>query len=76
MSDSVLPHGLKPTRLLHPWGFPDKNTGVGCHCLLRGNPLQNFKHKTDLGFPGGSVVRNLPANAVDMGSIPGPGTLS
>ena len=25
------------------------------------------------GFPGGSVVRNLPANAGDMGSIPGPG---
>ena len=22
------------------------------------------------GFPGGSVVRNLPANAGDMGSIP------
>ena len=25
------------------------------------------------GFPGGTVVRNLPANAGDMGSIPGPG---
>ena len=25
------------------------------------------------GFPGGSVVRNLPANAGDTGSIPGPG---
>ena len=21
-------------RLLHPWGFPGKNTGVGCHFLL------------------------------------------
>ena len=29
------PHGLKPTRLLHPWDFPGKSTGVGCHCLLR-----------------------------------------
>ena len=19
----------------HPWGFPGKNTGVGCHCLLQ-----------------------------------------
>jgi len=28
------PHGLQPTRLLHPWDFPGKNTGVGCHCLL------------------------------------------
>ena len=25
------------------------------------------------GFPGGSVVKNPPANAGDMGSIPGPG---
>ena len=23
-----------------------------------------------LGFPGGSVVKNLPANAGDMGSVP------
>ena len=25
------------------------------------------------GFPGGSVVKNLPANARDMGAIPGLG---
>jgi len=25
------------------------------------------------GFPGGSVVRNLPPNEGDMGSVPGPG---
>ena len=25
------PHGLQPTRLLHPWDFPGKSTGVGCH---------------------------------------------
>ena len=25
------------------------------------------------GFPGGAVVRDPPANAGDMGSIPGPG---
>ena len=28
------PHGLQPSRLLHPWDFPGKSTGVGCHCLL------------------------------------------
>ena len=27
----------------------------------------------NLGFPGGSVVKNLPTNAGDMGSIPGSG---
>ena len=26
------PHGLQPTRLLHPWDFPGKSTVVGCHC--------------------------------------------
>ena len=35
MSDSSRPHGLQPTRLLRPWDFPGKSTGVGCHCLLR-----------------------------------------
>ena len=35
MSDSSKPHGLQPTRLLCPWDFPGKSTGVGCHCLLR-----------------------------------------
>ena len=35
MSDSSRPHGLQPTRLLCPWDFPGKSTGVECHCLLR-----------------------------------------
>ena len=34
VSDSLRPHGLEPTRLLHPWDFPGKSTGVSCHCLL------------------------------------------
>ena len=34
VSDSYRPHGLQPTRLLCPWDFPGKSTGVGCHCLL------------------------------------------
>ena len=33
-SDSVRPHRRQPTRLLRPWDFPGKSTGVGCHCLL------------------------------------------
>ena len=33
VSDPQRPHGLQPTRLLRPWGFPGKSTGVGCHCL-------------------------------------------
>ena len=36
VSDSLQLHGLYPARLLCPWNSPDKNTGVGCHSLLRG----------------------------------------
>ena len=36
MPDSLRPHGLQPTRLLCPWDFPGKDTGVGCHFLLQG----------------------------------------
>ena len=35
ISDPQRPQGLQPTRLLHPWDFPGKSTGVGCHCLLQ-----------------------------------------
>ena len=35
MSDSLQPHKLQFFRLLCPGGFPSKNTGLGCHALLR-----------------------------------------
>ena len=35
MSDSATPWTVD-WRLLCPWNFPVKNTGVGCHCLLQG----------------------------------------
>ena len=38
-SDSLQPHGLLPIRLLQPWDFPGKSTGVGCHFLLQGISL-------------------------------------
>ena len=36
VSDSLRPYGLSPIRLLCPWDFPGKNTGVGCPFLLLG----------------------------------------
>ena len=36
VSNSLRPHRLQPTRLLGPWDFPGKSTGVGCHFLLQG----------------------------------------
>ena len=40
MSDSQRPHGLQPPRLLCPWDFPGKSTGVGCSCLLQSTICQ------------------------------------
>ena len=44
MSNSLRPHGLSPTRLLCPWDFPGKSTGVDCHFLLQGIfPIQEMQ---------------------------------
>ena len=56
MSDSQQPHGLKPARLLHPWDFPDKSAGVGCHCLLY-NGLWVIDNWVEIWGVIGDVVR-------------------
>ena len=85
VSDSKRPHGLQPTRLLCPWDFPGKSTGVGCRCLLRVwfpsiVKSTHFYFVYSVHIFGASqvalVVKNLPANAGDIrdeGSIPGSG---
>ena len=35
LTDSVRPDGPQLARLLHPWDFPGKSTGVVCPCLLQ-----------------------------------------
>ena len=69
MSDSLWPHGLQPTRLLHPWNFPGKSIRVGCHFLLQGifltqgsNPglprcRQTLYHLSHQGSPYMSAVQ-------------------
>ena len=49
------PHRSQPARLLGPWDFPGKNTGVGCHCLLQGV------------FPDPRIEPASPASAGDTG---------
>ena len=56
VSDPQRSHGLQPTRLLHPWGFPGKSTGVGCHCLLRGITGEEIRYAR-VGGRGGSQSR-------------------
>ena len=48
VSNALQPNGLYPTRLLCPWNFPGKSTGVGSHFLLQGIfPTQG----SNLGLP-------------------------
>ena len=52
-------------RLLHPWDFPGKSTGVGCHCLLwvLALPWNKNHGDTDLwrmnGFPPRILQRRM-----------------
>ena len=65
VSDSVRPHGLQPTRLLHPWDSPGKNSGVGCHFLLQSMKVESESEATqscltlsnpmDCSLPGSSI---------------------
>ena len=48
VSDSLWSHGLLPTRLLHPWNFPGKSTGVDFHFLLQGI---FWTHRLNPGLP-------------------------
>ena len=36
VSNSLWPYGLGSSRVLYPWNFPGKSTGVGWHFLLQG----------------------------------------
>ena len=62
MSDSLPPCGLSPARLLCPWNFPGKNTGVGCHFLLQGSsPTQGWSpHLLLLALAGGFFTASEP----------------
>ena len=54
VSNSLQLHELYPTRLLCPWEFPGRNTGVGCHARLQGiSPTQGLNP----GLPHCSRIR-------------------
>ena len=65
VSDSSRLQGLQPTRLLHPWDFPSKSTGVGCHFLLQCikwkvkvrslSRVGLFETPVDCSLPGSSI---------------------
>ena len=60
VSDSSRPHGLQPARLLRSWDFPGKSTGVGCHCLLRGQGNTKLQSAVAFYLRGCSVAHSCP----------------
>ena len=66
--DSLYQELLKDT-VLRQWGAAET---IWVVCVTEPSYSLYINFKT-LGFPGGSVVKNLPTNAGDTGSIPGLG---
>ena len=62
VSSSLWPPVLQPARLLCPWDFPRKNTGVGCHFLIQSSTLVKLiwfsaqRASTNLTYVGSSQL--------------------
>ena len=79
MSDSVRPHRCQPTRLLHPWDSPGKNTGVGCHFLLQCMKVKSesevaqscptLSNPMDCSLPDSSIHGIFQARVLEWGAI-------
>ena len=68
------PHGLYPARVLCPWNFLGKSTGVGCHSLLqeifptqRSNP--GLLHCRQIFLPSEPLGSYLTLLASDAASV-------
>ena len=60
VSNSFQPHGLQPTRLLHPWDFLGKSTGVGCHWIVK---ITDIGFKSDFTICIGWVTFSKPCHS-------------
>ena len=70
VSNSLQPHRLQPTRLLGPWEFPGKNTGVDCHFLLWGILLTQAIDPVSPALAGGFFTTGATLEGGDL--IPSP----
>ena len=78
VSNSVLPHRRRPTRLPHPWDSPGKNTGVGCHFLLQCMKVKSesevaqlcptLSDPVDCSLPGSAVHGIFQARVLEWGA--------
>ena len=76
---TLRPHRLQPTRLLHPWDSPGKNTGVGFHFLLQCMKVESqsevaqlcptLSNPMDCSLPGSSIHGILQASTLEWGAI-------
>ena len=79
VSNSVRPHRRQPTRLPRPWDSPGKNTGVGCHFLLRCMKVKSesqvaqscltLRDPMDCSLQGSSVHGIFQARVLEWGAI-------
>ena len=70
-SGSIPGQGAKIPHALWP---KNQNTEQKQYCNKFNKDLKKMFHIKNQGdFPGGAVVKHLPANAGDTGSSPGPG---
>ena len=67
-SNSSRSHGLQPSRLLRPWDFPGKSTGVGCHCLLHLDLLDKSRSWGQMGPEPWTLL--FPLLSSGHGSLP------
>ena len=73
------PHRRQPTRLPRPWHSPGKDTGVGCHFLLRRMKVKSESEVTqsyrtlsdpmDCSLPGSSAHGIFQARVLEWGAI-------
>ena len=73
------PHRRQPTRLPGPWDSPGKNTGVGCHFLLKCMKVKSESEVAqscptpsdpmDCSLPGSSVRGIFQARVLEWGAI-------
>ena len=74
MSYFSRPQGLQPTRLLLPWDFPGKSTGLGCHCLLRRRMEATQTTMSERPLTGGYHLGSSVDSAAKLGCRRRPGT--
>ena len=62
-------HRLLPARLLCPWDFPGKNTGVGCHFHLQGIFLTQESNPCFLHWQMGSLLLSHQFSSVQFSPV-------